>query len=103
MNDKRMDCACQTEGGYVVGLCGAHSNYMTKQLKEQEAAINLRFNCSATPMILCCPLCGARHVDRGDFATKLHHTHACQECGFVWRPALVNTVGVQFLQGFKDE
>jgi hypothetical protein len=55
------------------------------------------------PMILTCPSCGERHVDQGEFATKPHHTHACQHCGMVWRPALVATVGVQFLPGFKDE
>lgn len=33
---------------------------------------------------------------------KLHHTHACQSCGMVWRPALVATVGVRFLPGFKN-
>lgn len=54
------------------------------------------------PMILTCPSCGGRHVDEGAFATKVHHTHACQHCGMVWRPALVPTVGVQFLPGFKN-
>lgn len=54
------------------------------------------------PMILHCPECGTRHVDRGEFETKAHHTHACQSCGFVWRPAIVATAGVQFLPGFKD-
>lgn len=55
------------------------------------------------PMILHCPICAGRHVDRGDFATRPHHTHACQSCGHVWRPAIVHTVGVQFLPGFKDD
>lgn len=55
------------------------------------------------PMILTCPTCGERHVDKGTFATKPHHTHACQHCGMVWRPAVIDTVGVQFLPGFKDE
>lgn len=55
------------------------------------------------PMILTCPACGARHIDKGEFATtKFHHTHACQKCGLVWRPAVVHTVGVQFLPNFKD-
>lgn len=54
------------------------------------------------PMILNCPTCGARHIDAGEFATKVHHTHACQSCGMVWRPAVVETVGVQFLPGFKN-
>lgn len=55
------------------------------------------------PMILHCPECGGRHIDEGEFLTKPHHTHACQHCGFVWRPALVNTHGVQFLPGFTNE
>lgn len=54
------------------------------------------------PMLLWCPECGTRHVDHGEFATKPHHTHACQNCGMVWRPAIVPTVGVYFLPGFKD-
>lgn len=58
---------------------------------------------SAIPMILTCPCCGGRHIDEGEFAEKPHHTHACQHCGAVWRPAIVPTVGVQFLPGFKNE
>lgn len=54
------------------------------------------------PMIMFCPSCDARHIDKGEFTTKVHHTHACQSCGNVWRPAIVATVGVQFLPGFKD-
>ncbi len=57
---------------------------------------------SPIPMILTCPSCCERHIDAGEFATKPHHTHACQGCGMVWRPALLATVGVQFLPGFKD-
>jgi len=54
------------------------------------------------PMILTCPTCNGRHIDEGAFATKSHHTHACQHCGMVWRPAIVPTCGVQFLSGFKN-
>jgi Zn finger protein HypA/HybF involved in hydrogenase expression len=52
-------------------------------------------------MLLWCPECCARHVDV-ELATTPHHTHACQECGMVWRPAVVATVGVRFLPGYKD-
>lgn len=54
------------------------------------------------PMLLHCPICSVRHIDVGIFANKPHHTHACQHCGHVWRPAIVATVGVQFLPGFKN-
>ncbi len=55
------------------------------------------------PMILHCPECSTRHIDVGEFATRAHHTHACQHCGFVWRLAIVPTVGVRVLPGFKDQ
>ena len=55
------------------------------------------------PMVLHCPECRARHIDEGDFASKPHHTHSCQGCGFTWRPAVVPTVGARFLPGFKND
>jgi len=54
------------------------------------------------PMVLHCPECKTRHIDEGEFATKVHHTHSCQGCGLTWRPAVVPTVGVQFLPGFRN-
>lgn len=54
------------------------------------------------PMLLHCPMCNTRHIDEQDFAKVAHHTHACQGCGHVWRPAKVNTHGVQFLPGYKN-
>ena len=57
---------------------------------------------AAIPMRLPCPQCGRLHIDEGEFATKPHHTHSCQHCGLTWRPAVVPTVGVQFLPGFKN-
>lgn len=54
------------------------------------------------PMLLWCPACGERHIDTGEFATRVHHTHACQSCGMVWRPSRIPTLGVQFLPGFKN-
>ncbi len=64
------------------------------------------------PMLLHCPMCNARHIDEGEFATKPHHSHACQShvvengkrhrCGHVWRPAIVATVGVEALPGFVN-
>ncbi len=53
------------------------------------------------PMIMYCPICTGRHIDEKEFAEKPHHTHACQHCGHVWRPAKCNTHGVQFLPGYK--
>jgi predicted RNA-binding Zn-ribbon protein involved in translation (DUF1610 family) len=54
------------------------------------------------PMRLTCPECRELHIDEGEFATRVHHTHSCQNCGLTWRPAVVPTVGVRFLPGFKN-
>lgn len=54
------------------------------------------------PITLWCPN-GHRHVDKGAFEAKPHHTHSCQVCGITWRPAVVDTVGVLYLPGFKDD
>jgi len=54
------------------------------------------------PIKLDCPVCHKPHVDVGVFKTKPHKSHACQYCGQVWTPALVNTVGVKFLPGCLD-
>jgi hypothetical protein len=43
------------------------------------------------------------HVDTGEFETRPHHTHVCQNCGNTWRPSVRAMVGVQFLPGFKNE
>ncbi len=55
------------------------------------------------PMILHCPECAERHIDENGWEIKIHYTHACQNCGLVWRPAIVPTIGVRFLPGFKNE
>lgn len=64
--------------------------------------MNTAENVVPIPMRIPCPDCGTLHIDAGEFATKPHHTHACQACGLVWRPAVVATVGVEFLPGFKN-
>lgn len=56
----------------------------------------------SVPMIIYCPICTERHIDEAEFAEIPHHTHACQSCGHVWRPAKINTHGVQFLPGYKN-
>lgn len=55
------------------------------------------------PMLIWCPECVTRHIDKGEFATEPHHTHACQHCGNVFRVAIGPTVGVRFLPGFKNK
>lgn len=58
---------------------------------------------SPIPIRLNCPECSELHVDEGEWASRLHHTHSCQKCGHTWRPAVAYTVGVRFLPGFKNE
>lgn len=76
----------------IVSMCGAL----------ERGSLSREIAPSPVPMLLWCPKCGERHIDVGEFATKVHHTHACQNCGLCWRPAVVPTCGVQFLPGFKN-
>lgn len=69
---------------------------------KQTYSVELEEMKKPVPMLLHCPICTARHIDAGLFAIQSHHTHACQSCGHVWRPAVIPTVGVRFLPGFKD-
>lgn len=83
--------------------CDLHGRCVPHALEKIQ---ELKTGCSPKepiPMLLWCPGCGSRHIDVDEFATKVHHTHACQDCGHVWRPAVVPTVGVQFLPGFKNK
>jgi hypothetical protein len=86
-----------------IGIC-AHSSSSTDAAPVVEAPSALTQDPKPIPMLLTCPNrdCGKRHIDEGEFATKNHHTHACQHCGMTWRPAIVPTTGVQFLPGFKS-
>lgn len=91
------ECGCEHDGNNMVSACALHMGWMRMKLRQQE-----EHPITPLPMLLWCPECSTSHVDGGEFATKAHHTHACQNCGHVWRPAIVATVGVQFLPGFKD-
>jgi hypothetical protein len=76
------------------GAAGAAFDQLDKALAAPDEPIPIR---------LTCPECGRLHVDEGEWATRVHATHSCQFCGLTWRPAVVPTVGVRFLPGFKNE
>lgn len=48
------------------------------------------------PMVLFCPNCGMQHIDAPapGWDNPPHRSHLCHECGHIWRPADVATVGV---------
>lgn len=50
-------------------------------------------------LVITCPACGKQHVDEGEWATRLHRTHQCQDHGCLheWRPSTLYTVGVASL------
>lgn len=72
-------------------------------MTDPEHTHTVKLSYTPIPMLLWCPECGERHIDVDAFKLKGHHTHACQHCGHCWRPAIVPTVGVQFLPGFKNQ
>lgn len=52
------------------------------------------------PMELYCPLCHVQHVDEATetWSNPPHRSHLCHNCGCVWRPADVATVGVKRIE-----
>lgn len=93
---------CQTCDGHGFYMVNAHGPNEVK-CDDCDGSGDRKADPAPIPMILHCPECRARHVDEGEFATKVHHTHSCQSCGLSWRPAVVPTVGVRFLPGFKND
>lgn len=80
----------------------AGRNHWQRRAMAAEEALAIVTGGQPIPMRLPCPSCGELHIDEGEFAARVHHTHACQKCGAVWRPAVNATVGVRFLPGFKN-
>lgn len=54
------------------------------------------------PMELYCPACGRQHIDRSNpekgWDNPPHRSHACQFCKCIWRPADVETTGVEHIK-----
>ena len=96
-------CLAASHVGEHRTKCGQSWSNWADEPRSNEASPVVDEKPVPIPMVLHCPECKTRHIDEGDFATKPHHTHSCQGCGLTWRPAVVATVGVQFLPGFKNE
>ena len=55
-------------------------------------------------LVLHCPNCGKQHLDIGEFATRVHRKHLCENttegpgtgCGHLWVPHPYATKGVEF-------
>ena len=67
-----------------------------------EITLDLKVNMTPIKMILHCPRCGTKHVDRPDPASGWdnppHRSHLCGSCQFVFRPADVETEGVEAIE-----
>lgn len=66
-----------------------------REPKEEPAAEPLE-------LLIICPLCKVQHIDEGRFATHAHKNHACQNCGLVFQPCKLPSIGVQFFTGYKN-
>lgn len=60
---------------------------------------------SMTPvdLVIHCPSCGRQHLDIGEFETRVHRKHLCENtpegektgCGHLWVPFQYPTLGVE--------
>lgn len=103
VNQEEIDLLLTAAGDVKNGRTRSHVGAAALLAEGVERLVKERAEPAPIAMWLSCPHCKARHIDEGDFATKPHHTHACQSCGLTWRPSIVPTVGVLFLPGFKNE
>lgn len=59
------------------------------------------------PMVLHCPYCHAQHTDKPEpekgWDNPSHASHLCHNCGAIWRPASVDTVGVESVPAGKHD
>lgn len=83
--------------GYRLGRKGdGYSTEYTQRawLGFQAALASQGADARPVAMVLHCPNCSALHVDEGEWATRSHKTHQCQNCMHEWRPFEYATVGV---------
>ncbi len=75
------------------------TNLREEMGKTLNLLLNLESALKPIPMVLYCPYCLVQHIDDGEWATKPHRRHLCQnpECGLRFIPAKVNTFGVREL------
>lgn len=68
-------------------------NLLKQKINKIEQSIILCKELSNNIMyeVMFCPACNKQHIDEGEFAIKLHHTHRCVNdfagmgCGCEWR------------------
>lgn len=48
----------------------------------------------AIPIKINCPSCAVQHIDENEWKDIPHHQHQCTECGCLFEPMKINTVGV---------
>lgn len=41
-----------------------------------------------------CPECGTHHIDKGEWAKRLHKRHECEKCNHTWKPYEHYTFGI---------
>ena len=48
------------------------------------------------PAYIFCKRCNEQHIDRGEWVTRLHKTHKCEKCGYMWKPFEFATLGIPY-------
>lgn len=66
---------------------------LERKLKELTKAVEDQLD-RPVRMLLYCFGCWTQHIDKGEWASILHRTHLCENCGRKFRPAHIYTVGV---------
>lgn len=82
------------------GWLKEHSKKWSRLYQKAKVAINAAaLNKLGGPVecIIHCPTCHKQHIDDGEWATRPHKEHLCDNCGELFRVADTPTVGVAIL------
>jgi len=50
-----------------------------------------------------CPNCNTHHVDKDEWAKRLHKKHLCEECGNIWQPHNGYTFGIKATENIQNQ
>lgn len=99
-NEPLADYVEQATGALGIGNLPRAIELVLKELRRREPKEEPEG--SPLELLIHCPRCKTQHIDEGRFATHPHKDHACQDCGLVFRPCKLPSIGVQFFTGYKN-
>ena len=96
LQEPDLPCDCQTERN--IKAIEATTKDLDTEEKVQEfferAGIKEGWKQGEVRGDIDCPKCGEHHIDKGEWAKRLHRKHQCEKCNHIWKPYDHYTFGI---------